>query len=303
VGSELTEALAAQSDIPYRIAAHTPEKVTRRFGANVPVVKFDFGDRSTWPAVLEGGKILFLLFPLPHGKTAKSRMMPFVEAAAKAGIEHIIYVSVPGAHKIKIVPHYWVEHAIRNSGVAYTILQASYFAQNFTRAISSHIVDIAMNNEIFIPAKRGTTTFLDSRDLAQAALNIVRDPAPHKNQTYVLSGPEALDHYQAATIFSEELGRPIRYSDPSMPHFLWRMMRRGVPSDVLFFMFVVYNLTRVGKNAVMTETLGKLLGHSPRTLRDFVRDNRHQWTPEFVAKLEKVVTPGFQGKNLEAKGI
>ena len=44
VGSDLVEELAGQDAVPYRIAAHTPAKVQARWGANLPVVKFDFGD-------------------------------------------------------------------------------------------------------------------------------------------------------------------------------------------------------------------------------------------------------------------
>jgi len=305
VGTELVRTLAEREDIPFRVAAHTPAKLVAAHGADLPVVKFDFNDRATWGPTLAGGKTLFLLFPLPHAHTAKARMMPFVEAAAAAGIEHIIYVSVPAAQKLKFVPHYWVEKAIRESGIAFTILQATYFSQNLTRAISSHIIDIALYNEIFIPAGRGKTSFIDSRDLADAIINITLDREKHRDQTYVVSGPENLDYYQVAEIFTEELHRPIRYSNPWMGHFLWRLKARGVPNDVLFFMFVVYNLTRVGKNAVMTDNLTKLLGRAPRTMRDYVRDYREHWTPEFVARLDKIVTPGFfaSDHDLKAKNI
>jgi uncharacterized protein YbjT (DUF2867 family) len=301
VGSELVDELVARGDVPFRIAAHTPAKIAARYGGQAPAVQFDYGDRATWGPALEGGTTLFLLFPLPHPTTARERMVPFVEFAAANGIEHIIYVSVPKANELKFVPHYHVEQALERSGIGWTVLQASYFAQNLTRAISTHIVDIALHNEIFIPAGRGKTSFVDSRDLAQAALNIVREPELHRGKRYVLTGPELLDFDQVARIFSEELGRPIRYANPSMPRFLWRLKRRGVASDTLFFMFMVYMLTRFGKNAVMTDTLPKLLGAAPRTMRDYVRDYREQWTPEFVARLERVNTPGFRPRDAELR--
>ncbi len=303
VSSELTTALAAQSDIPYKIAARNPQKIQDQYGAHVPTVRFDFGKRETWGPTLDGCKTLFLLFPLPHPVTAKERMAPFVEAARDAGVEHIIYVSVPGADKLKFVPHYWVEKAIRDSGVNYTILEASYFAQNFTRAISSHIIDIALKGEVFVPTGKGKTSFLDSRDLSDAIMNIIRKPEPHYKKTYVVSGPERLDMWEVAQIFSEELGRDIRYVNPSLPRFLYRYIRRGVPGDVLFFMSVVYTLTRFGKNEPLTDILPELLGKPPRTFRDYVRDYKDQWTPEFVATLEKVVTPGLFASKLEVKKI
>lgn len=301
VGGELVDELVARRDLPFRIAAHTPSKIHTRYGADVPVRRLDYGDRETWGPALEGGTTLFLLFPLPHKKTALTRMVPFVEAAAAAGIRHVIYVSVPKAERLEFVPHHHVEKALERSGIGWTVLQASYFAQNLTRAISTHIVDIALHDEIFIPAGRGRTSFIDSRDLAQAILNIARDPAPHRARRYVVSGPELLDFHQVARIFTEELGRPIRYTDPSTPRFLWRLWRRGVAPDTLFFMTMVYALTRFGKNAVMTDELPRLIGRPPRTMRDYVRDHRDQWTPEFVGRLEKVATPGFRAREADLR--
>jgi uncharacterized protein YbjT (DUF2867 family) len=305
VGTELVDAVVAQQTMPFRIAAHTPAKLEKRHGGTLPIARLDYGDPSTWADALAGGTVLFLLFPLPHPRTAKKRMVPFVEYAVRAGISHIIYISVPKANELKFVPHYWVEQAIERSGADYTILQASYFAQNLTRAISSHIVDIALYDEVFIPAGGGKTSFLDSRDLAQAVLNIACDPAPHRGKRYVVSGPELLDFHDVADILSEELKRPIRYTNPSMARFWWRLWRRGVAPDTLFFMTMVYALTRFGKNAVLTDTLPALLGRRPRTMRDYVRDYRAHWTKDHVATLGPVHTPGFRGRdaNLKARNI
>lgn len=301
VGTELVDALVSQSDVPFRLAAHTPAKFAKVHGGQLPVVRLDYGDPSTWPAVLDGADTLFLLFPLPHPRTAKTRMVPFVNFAAEAGVKHIVYISVPKANELKFVPHYWVEQALEASGVDYTVLQASYFAQNLTRAISSHVVDIALYDEVFIPAGRGKTSFVDSRDLAQATLNIVRNPEAHRRKRYIVSGPELLDFHQVAEMLGEELGRPIRYTNPLMPHFWWRLSRRGVSADTLFFMTMVYGLTRFGKNAVMTDALPQLLGKAPRTMRDYIRDYRAHWTPDHVATLDRVQTPGFRGREADLK--
>lgn len=298
VGTELVRQLIDRQDTPFRIAAHTPSKIAERYGSGVPHRKFDFADRATWAPTLDGATSLFLLFPLPHPRTAKQQMAPFVQFAADAGIEHIIYISVPGAEKYPFIPHNTVEKAIRESGTDYTILQATYFSQNLTRTISSHIVDIALAGEIFIPAGQGKTSFIDSRDVAEAVINIVHDPAPHKKRTYVVSGPEALAYDQAAQIMSAELGRKITYADPNPIAFWSRLRKRNVPSDVLFFMELVYGLTRFGKNAVMTDELERLLGRPPRRFADYVRDYKDQWTPENVASLEAVRTPGFLGRKL-----
>ncbi len=295
VGTELVRMLANQGDLPFRIAAHTPAKIKKLYGEAVRVATFSYQDRSTWAATLDGVSTLFLLFPLPHWRTAKEWMVPFVEAAAKAGCQHIIYVSVPGADTVKTVPHYTVERAIEASGVPYTFLRAAYFSQNLCRDITTHAVDIAQRGEIFIPAGRGKTSFIDSRDVAEVAIKIMRDPAPHRNQAYVLTGPTALDMYQAAEIFSDVLGRPIRYPNPSMLAF-WLRLGRRMNWDTLVFMTIVYGLTRLGRNAPLTDTLGRLLGRPPATLKDFVLAYRNRFEGEAATRWVRVHTPGLARK-------
>jgi uncharacterized protein YbjT (DUF2867 family) len=73
------------------------------------------------------------------------------------------------------------------------------------------------------PARRhnwmggGKTSPISAVDVARAVAAILDDPAPHIGQIYDLTGPESadLDHY--ARVFSEALGRPIRYRDVPLP--------------------------------------------------------------------------------------
>lgn len=276
VGLELVRSMQGRN-VPWRVAAHNVEKTLAQFGPDLPAVRFDYGDRSTWPAVLEGIDTLFLLFPLPHPRTARAWMVPFVEAAAAAGCRHIVYVSVPGADRLSFVPHHTVEQAISESGVGFTILRAAYFFQNLTRELSTHYIDIRDHDEIFIPAKNAKTTFIDSRDVAELAATILTDPAPHRNESYLLSGPEAIDFYRVAEVMTEELGRPIRYTNPSFPRFWARMFRRGVAWDVVSFMTIVYMLTRFGKNRPVTDTLPRLLGRPATDVRGFVHAYKERW--------------------------
>lgn len=293
VGTELVRMLIADGTLPFRIAANTPSKIEALYGPDAPKVRFSFADRSTWGAALAEVSTVFLLFPLPHPGTAKSWMLPFVEAARAAGVRHIIYLSVPTAGDTKLVPHYTVERAIEASGMGYTFLRAAFFAQNLCRDITTHAVDIAASDEIIVPAGKGGTSFVDSRDVAEVAVKVMRDPAAHAGQAYVLTGPEVLDYHQVAAIMSEELGRPILYREPSIFRF-WRTVGPRVTWDTLLFMTGVYVLTRRGKNKDMTDTLPQLLGRPPRTMRDFVRDYRDKFTGEAATKAVKVQTPGMK---------
>lgn len=278
VGADVAR-LLVESDqgITYRLAAHDPARIAAEYGPEVPCARLEYRDRSTWPPVLDGIETLFLLYPLPQPWTVRSRMVPFIDAAVAAGCRHIIYVATPGSDTIKANPHYQVERHIESTGVSWTFLHASFFMQNLVRRVSTHGWEIALRDEIVIPAGRGRTTFIDARDVATVVLKIVHDPAPYKNTTLNLTGPERLDYHQVADTLSEVLGRRIRYTEPSFPRFWARALRRGVRLDVLAFMTLVYTLTRRGKNEPVTGDLAAELGHPGTSLRQFAEDYRWRW--------------------------
>jgi uncharacterized protein YbjT (DUF2867 family) len=278
VGAEVTQLLAGGAfNGSYRVAAHSPHKITGRYGDHVPVLPFDYDRREGWDAVLDGVSTLFLIFPLPTPRTVETRIKPFVDAAKRAGAQHIVYLSVPGADREKVVPHFHSERHIEASGIPYTILRASFFMQNLCRGLSTHGVDIVEHDEIFIPAGKGKTTFVDARDVARVAVDVFHDPAAHRNRSYLLTGNERLDFYEVAAIFSEVMGRPIRYVNPAYPHFWLRLWRRGVKWDVIAFMTIVYTLTRSGKNEPMSDEMARLLGRTPTPMRQFVAENLYRW--------------------------
>jgi uncharacterized protein YbjT (DUF2867 family) len=279
VGTELTRALADQGDAApaYRVANRDVDRIHREFGEHVPTVFMDYDDRSTWGPALDGVTTLFLLYPVPKPKTVKTWMKPFVDAAVAAGVQHIVYVTVPGADHLKFVPHYQVERHIESTGTAHTFLRCSYFSQNLVRNISTHGIDIVEHDEIFIPGGTGKTTFIDSRDVAEVIIDIVHDPAPHKDKTYLLTGPQRLDFYECADILTEVLGRKITYAKPSMPAFWRRLKKRGVTWDTIAFMTIVYTLTRFDKNDPQGSDLPELLGREATPFRTFAEDYRWRW--------------------------
>ncbi|MBW8485865.1 NmrA family NAD(P)-binding protein [Actinomadura parmotrematis] len=278
VGAEIVRLLAGEAAPgPYRVAAHDPGRIAREYGEDVPAVAFDYDDRATWPAVLDGVRTLFLLFPLPHPRTVKTRMIPFIDAAVAAGCEHIVYITVPGADRLRFVPHYAVERHIEATGVGHTFLRCGYFSQNLCRAISTHGVDIMDHGEIFIPAGRGRTTFLDARDAAAVALDLLTGPALEGGAAHTLTGPRRLDFDEAAAVLADVLGRPVRYARPSYPRFWRRLRSRGVTRDTLLFMTIVYTLTRTGRNEPLTGELAALLGRDPTPFEQWARDYKDRF--------------------------
>jgi len=208
---------------------------------------------------------------LPHASPAVSEadVNSFVDAADRVGVNHVVYLSTLGAEKNVIIPHHRIEKHIMGTDITYTLLRASFFMQNL---LEVHRADIVEHDELFVPAGSGKTSFIDARDISEAAAVVLIEP-DHANRAYDLTGPEALDYGAVATTFSEVLGRSITYPNPSLLAFSRRMYQRGTPLGFIALLCGIYTTARLGLAARVTEDSYLLLGRSPRTVRAFIEDH------------------------------
>ena len=278
VGHELVDVLrAGKPRGGWRVVGRNPEDLRERVGDDASVCRFDFFDTDTWTAALDGVETLFLLFPLPGNRAAREAVIPFVHAAERAGCRQVVYLSVFGADRVRFIPHFKVEAALRASTMGWTMLRCGFFMQNLHRALSTHGTDIAERGELFVPAGRGLTSFIDARDCAGIAALALTDPGEHRDRVYHLTGPAALSMTEVADALTEALGYPVTYTHPGLVHFAARLRRRGVGWDTIAFMSGVYTLTRFGRNQPITDDVHDLLGRPPRTLRTFLQDSAWRW--------------------------
>lgn len=150
----------------------------------------------------------------------------------------------------------------------YTLLRASFFMQNLAEV---HRPEIADSGEIIVPAGDGATSFVDARDVAAATATVLTESG-HRNRAYDITGAEALDYDEVATVFTDVLGRRIEYADPSIPAFAWHTSRRGFDLGYVAVMVAIYTTARLGLADRVTDDFSRVVGREPRTLREFVAD-------------------------------
>jgi len=271
VGTEVIKALQKQG-APVRAADLNPDAIRQRFGESLEAVHFDFTKAETITLAVQGVMGMFLMRP-PQITDVKRLMFPVIDAARAVGVEQVVFLSLIGIETNQRAPHYKVEQHLRGSGIAWTFLRASFFMQNLN---TTHQAEIRERSEICVPVGLGKTSFIDVRDIgAVAALALTQ--AGHANQAYDLTGPQALDYYEAAEQFSQVLGRSITYQNPSLPRFVWESLRNGRPLPITLVMAWLYQQTRKGMSAQVTGEVQRLLGRSPISLRQYIEDYRSAW--------------------------
>jgi uncharacterized protein YbjT (DUF2867 family) len=275
VGSEIVRLLRRHGQ-PVRVAARDETPEGDRDG--VEAVRFDFADKRTYAGAFVGVERMFLLRP-PAISDVRRVIAPAIDAARDAGVRHIVFLSLLGVQRNPVVPHHAIEQHILRSGLDYTFLRASFFMQNLS---TTHRQEIADEDIIAVPAGRGRTSFVDVRDIAAVGALALTEEG-HANHAYDLTGGEALNYYEVAGLFSEVLGRPIIYRDPSLVAFIRRERARGTELSKVLVMAGIYTTARLGLAGRISDDVERLLGRAPTTMRQFIQDYRAYWERDGAA--------------------
>ena len=172
--------------------------------------------------------------------------------------------------------HWLAEQALSWSGLPVVTLRPTVFLEGFFLLLAASGVRDA--DELALPMGAGKTSPISAIDVASAASVILDDPAPHIGRIYNLTGYESadLDHY--AHVFSEVLGRTIRYRDVPVSSWSDKLLAAGTPAHTVKHLSVMTELNRQGRYDRMTDELFKLTGQGPVSMFDFVKLHAAEFT-------------------------
>jgi uncharacterized protein YbjT (DUF2867 family) len=164
---------------------------------------------------------------------------------------------------------------------------AAGLAATDTRPAMVNLTNFAQNDEVFredvldgvfpTPLHRDGVNRLDLRDAAELIATGLVDPA-FPAGTYYAVGPESINGERSARIWAEELGRPVRYTgdeDTWRDAFAARLSGRKLEDWISSF--VLLGSSPIPTDPAQVEAFTALLGHPPRSFRDYVRDAVRRW--------------------------
>jgi uncharacterized protein YbjT (DUF2867 family) len=133
-------------------------------------------------------------------------------------------------------------------------------------------------DELAVPLGSGRTSPVSAVDVARAVSVILDDPAPHIGKIYNLMGPESADLEHYARVFSEVLGRTIRYCDVPVLAWAAKLREMGVPEHLVKHLSTMGELHAQGRYDRMTDDVFKLTGKTPMSMHDFVKQYASDFT-------------------------
>lgn len=226
---------------------------------------FDLADRATWAAALDGVSAVYLV---PMNEFVDQSIIPeFTAAAAAAGVERIVLLSARGVAGEAQPSQEQAERAVRESGIAWTILRPAWFAQNFSE---DFFLEPLRAGELAIPAGEGREPFIDVEDIADVAVAALTQEG-HSGQVYELSGPEPLSFRTAVELIAEASGREIRYTPLQVPEYVTSLTSLGLPAEMAELLAGLLDGISQGTGDRVSDGVRRALGRDPRPFPDYVK--------------------------------
>lgn len=264
LGSRVARRLAA-AGAAQLLLVRDPARAPELPGASTAVASFP--DRDAVTVALQGVPTV-LMVSASETLDRVAQHTAFVDAAAAAGVRHLVYISFDGAATDCTFTlgrdHYATEQHIRSSGMAFTFLRDNLYA-DFLPAL------VGEDGVIRGPAGDGRVAAVAQDDIADAAAAVLLDPAGHAGCTYTLTGPQALSLGEVAGILTAELGRHIDYRVETLDEAYASRSSYGAPRWQLDAWVSTYTAIAAGELATVTDDVQTLTGHAATSLVQLLR--------------------------------
>ena len=245
-----------------------PARAPRLPGATA--AKAGFADHDAVREALDGIPTV-LMVSAAESTDRLDQHRAFVDAAAAAGVAHLVYTSFAGAAPdatFTLARDHWAtERHIAASGTGFTFLRDNLYADFLPGMVGAD--DVLRG-----PAGSGRVAAVAQDDIADAATAVLTDPHAHAGRTYDLTGPAALTFDEIAEALSAATGRTITYHPETVEEAYRSRAGHGAPDWQLDAWVSSYTAIAHGELAEVSDAVPTLTGHPATSLADLLRRRR-----------------------------
>ncbi|HEY6580311.1 MAG TPA: SDR family oxidoreductase [Rubrobacter sp.] len=255
-----------------------PEALSDLAERGAAVRHADFDRPETLAEAFAGGERLLLISTDDLGRrTAQHRAA--IEAARVANMRHVAYTSylnpVEDNPAVITPSHRDTEMALRDSGLAWTTLRNSFYAEYQVPAGAQVIA----TGRLVHNSGDGRIAYVSREDCAAAAAAILTTDH-HEDKAYDIAGPEPLSQDDVAALLSEVSGWPVEAVAVDDEAFVQGLTAAGIPEPVGLELASYGRAIREGYLGEASSAVENLTGRPPRSLREVFeahRDELLQW--------------------------
>jgi len=253
------------------VSVRNPDKAADIRANGIEVRQGDFDDQTLMEQAFAGIDVALIVSAEADNETRIRQHRTAITAAKNAGVKHVIYTSVidPRADSAFTYSaiHADTEAFIKQSGLTYTILRNSFYADLLLGGVP-HALE---TGQYAAPAGDAGITYIPRNDLAEIAASILANPAEHANKTYDLTGTKAITHAEIAAIIASATGKDIAFAD--LPGDVYEGILRslGLPEHAVIAVAGLYLAAKNGDYTTVSTDAASILGRQPQSVDDFLK--------------------------------
>jgi NAD(P)H dehydrogenase (quinone) len=270
VAEQLLDRLAPEQVV---LVTRRPDALRELRARGVEVRYGDFDDPGSLPGAFAGGRRLLLISTDAIGRRVRQHRAA-VDAAATAGIEHVVLTSI--VSPVVTNPNgatAWelgaTEAMLHRSAMAWTVLRFGSFAE-----LQLPPAATAVKNRCLITnGGRGRIVPVSRRDCAEAAA-VTLTTDGHDGKCYEITGPQALTPSDLADLYGDLSGQPVKVLQLSDAVLNSMLVGIGTPMSIAWRMTAFGLAVRQGHFDVVDPAFERLAGRPPVALRDVLISHR-----------------------------
>ncbi len=232
----------------------------------IDLVSFDFEQPETFDNALKGIDTIFLLRP-PHISDIEKYFRPLIQKIKDHKINEVVFLSVQGAEKSKVIPHNKIEKLIQKYKLDFIFLRPSYFMQNLTTTL---LEDIKTKRQIILPSGKAKFNWIDIENIGETSAVLLERFSDYRNLTIELTGNENLDFFKVVDLINTSIKRSISFSSVSPFEFYMIKRKEGMIKGMILVMIMLHFLPRFQKEPVISDNYEKITGKKSIGLIEFI---------------------------------
>ncbi len=268
--------LETQNVSPSHIAAATrsPEKLADLAAEGIDVRRLDFDDPATLGPALAGVDRMLLISTdaLDRPGRRLEQHQAAIEAARQAGVKHVVYTSMPNPESSLVLfapDHLGTEQALAASGLGWTVLRNNWYMENLFMALPAALA----SGQWHTAAGDGKVGYVAREDCARVAAAVLATENGN-GERYDVTGAESLTTEQVAAAVREITGRPLAVVPVTDDQLQQGLLAAGIPAFLAPTLVSFDANIRAGKLDVVSDTVARLTGKPPQTLRAFLEEHK-----------------------------
>jgi len=193
-----------------------------------------------------------------------------IEAAERAGVEHVVYTSVPRPTvdnpALVVADHAGTEQALRNSHMRWTFLRNNLYAHMQVPTLQQ----AADSGRLVTNAGDGAVAYVAREDAAMTAACVLLS-GDHVNEIYDVTGPRAWTARDLAVLAQVPGGRAVQVHNVDDEEYARTLRSTGLPEQVAQLLTSFGAAARLGFLGGVAPTVATLTGREAASLDEVAR--------------------------------